>query len=163
MTSDLDIPIIESAVKVLQLTGLNSPMNFILSHREWPMPADKNTERVVVIKLVGGVRETVIRNAYKLKEKTVQTIFGAGGNMRIYINQMYPKTVFSLLREARKASEDLNCATPLVKNMIAFMRGTKDSDLILIRDSDDIRQLQPRIVLSPGNKAASSSHSPMKE
>ncbi|KAJ8671231.1 hypothetical protein QAD02_002490 [Eretmocerus hayati] len=157
--STIQAPIIDSAVKILQLIGLTSPLNFILQHREWPMPADKNSERVVVVKFVGGVRETVLRNAYKLKDMTAQSIFGVGGNVRIYINQVYPRAVFNLLREARKASKSLNYATPLVKNMIVFMRETQDSELILIKDSTDIRQLQPRIV-PPRSEAVAPSDSP---
>ncbi|KAJ8664693.1 hypothetical protein QAD02_006355 [Eretmocerus hayati] len=141
----LNVPLIQSAVRLLQEIGLTSPSNFILDHREWPAKENESHQSIIV-KLVGGVRETVLRNASKLKGKTAQSIFGSGGNTRIYINQVYPRHVYKLLREARVASKSLNYAYPLVKNMIVFMRETRDSDLILIKDSADITRLRPRII-----------------
>ncbi|KAJ8682496.1 hypothetical protein QAD02_018288 [Eretmocerus hayati] len=147
--TSLNVPLIQSAVKILQEIGLSSPMNFILDHREWPVKENESHQSIIV-KLVGGARETVLRYSSKLKEKTAQSIFGSGGNTRIYINQVYPRHVYQLLREARNASKSLNYAYPLVKNMIVFMRETRDSDLILIKDSSDIKRLRPRTIQAPG-------------
>ncbi|KAJ8684638.1 hypothetical protein QAD02_020431 [Eretmocerus hayati] len=92
----LNVPLIQSAVRLLQEIGLTSPSHFILDHREWPAKENESHQSIIV-KLVGGVRETVLRNASKLKGKTAQSIFGSGGNTRIYINQVYPRHVYKLL------------------------------------------------------------------
>ncbi|KAJ8681985.1 hypothetical protein QAD02_017777 [Eretmocerus hayati] len=96
----------------------------------------------------------VLRNAKKLKDKTAQSIFGAGGNNRIFINQVYPRPVYALLREARKASKTLNYAPPIVKNMLVFMRESSESELILVKDTADIKNLRPRVA-PPDAQAAS--------
>ncbi|KAJ8673125.1 hypothetical protein QAD02_004387 [Eretmocerus hayati] len=141
----------QSPVKILQEIGLTSPANFILDHRERPLK-ENESYRMIVVKLVGEVRHMVLRNSVKLKDKTAQSIFGMGGNSRIFINQVYFHDL--LLRGARKASKTLNYATPLVKNMMVFMRGTRSSDPILIKDELDIKSLKPRVTQSPDSAAS---------
>ncbi|KAJ8686875.1 hypothetical protein QAD02_022669 [Eretmocerus hayati] len=149
----LEAPLLQSAVKILQEIGLTSPANFILDHREWPLK-ENEPYRMIVVKLVGGVRDMVLRNSVKLKDKTAQSIFGMGGNSRIFINQVLPRSVYGVLREARKASKTLYYATPLVKNMMVFMRETRNSEPILIKDELDIKSLKPRATQSPDNAAS---------
>ncbi|KAJ8670350.1 hypothetical protein QAD02_001609 [Eretmocerus hayati] len=154
--SAVEAPLIESAWKILLEVGLTSPQNLILNHREWQKTGDNDSQRVVVVKLVGGGREMIMRNAKKLQDKTAQSIFGVGGNMRIYINQVYPRPVYTLLREARKTSEMLNYAPPVVKNMLVFMRETSESDLILVQDAADFKNFRPRIIPQDAQAASNS-------
>ncbi|KAJ8665552.1 hypothetical protein QAD02_007214 [Eretmocerus hayati] len=154
--SAVEAPLIESACEILLEVGLTSLQNLILNHREWQKTGDNDSQRVVIVKLVGGVREMIMRNVKELKDKTAQSIFGVGDNTRIYINQVYPRSVYTLLREARETSKMLNYAPPVVKNMLVFMRETSESDLILVQDAADFKNFRPRIIPQDAQAASNS-------
>ncbi|KAJ8682495.1 hypothetical protein QAD02_018287 [Eretmocerus hayati] len=145
----LQATLIESAEKILEEIGFPSSKRLIIDHREWPASRNVNDDqqvqhRTVILKLVGGARDAILRKAKNLRGKTAESIFGLGGNSPIFLSPMYPRPVYQLLREARKTSKALNYAPPIVKNLIVFMRENIDSALIPIRDLADLHALPPR-------------------
>lgn len=146
-----------SVERILEVIGIENPTRFILDYRGWLPGASADlpegveeasntaSSLVTVVKLTSNVvRDLVLEKAVALRSLTAHMIFETGGDTRVYINPIWPKPIYELLKCARERSKSLGYALPLVKNMIVHVRETPKSKLIPIFRKSDLGTLPRR-------------------
>ena len=94
----------DAAAKVFSANGLPDAINFVIEIRECPpikeaasgsVLSSKSAFRELAIKLVSQhFRDSVLRNASLLDKQNIKTIFGCDGDGTMYINCLYPMSVY---------------------------------------------------------------------
>ena len=98
-----------------------------------------------------AARDDILQKTPGLKNLDSKTIFGTGGVAKLSINGLWPNPVHKLLKYAITRYKQLGHLPPIVKNLVVFMRPTKDSPLLPVTCEADIDPLAPlslRILLS---------------
>ena len=101
------------------------------------------TSDIVVVQFYSKIaRDQVLSKSSHLKDVNCETIFGAGGQAKIYISSIYPGAVYKLLRNAQKVASLINFIRPLVRNSkVVCMRKDRSSPLIPILHESDLTEL----------------------
>lgn len=142
------------ACKVFSAIGLPRLENHITATRPWTQRSRdssdgpgslQGTSSVAMVARLGSPanRDLVMQNASKLDKLNAQMIFGVGGTAKIFINPIYPKSIYNLRKKAHKAARELGYARPIVMNMVVCMRQTRGSPLIPIYSEADLEVLAP--------------------
>ena len=90
-----------------------------------------------------AARDDILRKTPGLKSLDCQTIFGTGGAAKLSVNALWPDPVHKLLKYATSRYKQLGYLRPLVKNLVVFMRPTKDGPLLPVTCEADIDALAP--------------------
>lgn len=101
-----------AVTKVLEATNNTGNLNFISEIRDMP----SNTNNVADLEYVSvafrvissNVRDSIVSKSHLLKDKTAQSVFGAGGSRKVFMSAIWPRPVYKLLREATKRTDTLN-------------------------------------------------------
>ena len=105
----------------------------------YPVPS-----RALVFTLAcAAARDDTLRKTPGLKSLDWQTIFGTGGAAKLSVNALWPDPVHKLLRYATTRYKQLGHLRPLVKNLVVFMRPTKDGPLLPVTCEAEIDALAP--------------------
>ena len=85
-----------------------------------------------------AARDDILRKTPGLRSLDCQTIFGTGGAAKLSVNALWPDPVHKLLKYATARYKQLGHLRPLVKNLVVFMRPTKDGPLLPVTCEADI-------------------------
>ena len=141
----IDLPSASSAL----LTALDLPrvIPHVYSWRKWKL-ADRvpsssaRPTRTFIMKLVSlTVRDFILKKCPGLRHLTSQSIFGAGGDAKIYLKAIWPTPVYNRLKRVTAIYKSLGYERPIVRNLIVFMRQTKLFPLIPIYQMSDLDAL----------------------
>ena len=61
---------------------------------------------------------------------------------KVFINQLYPQTVWELYQKVRPEAKRLGYSNPWVEGVLIYVRKSKNAPKILIRSLDDLRKLE---------------------
>lgn len=130
---------------VLVSCGLANISKHVMSWRNWNHANNSNTMTMVFKLTSPAVRNLILKHSSNLINHDSQSIFGQGGNAKVYISALWPKATYNLLRKAQEFATRLKYASPVVRNLIVCMRKTKEkaSPLIPIISEADLLLLKP--------------------
>lgn len=140
--------------RVFAAIGVASIANHITDVREWQKNSAEQqgaTATLVepptlafVVRLCSpSNRSTVLAKAHLLDKLSLKDIFGCTDVGKIDISSLYPRPVYRLCKEARRIAKNLGYAPPLVRNLVVFMRQTRDAPLIAVHSEGDLAALAP--------------------
>ncbi|KAJ8673768.1 hypothetical protein QAD02_005030 [Eretmocerus hayati] len=159
----------QNTVVTKLLDALEHPelIGFVLDVREWkgpPLgnPTSQTNEQPttaiaqsssphtsLVLKLASvAVRDSLVFNSAKLKNKTARDIFGINSQHEVFCRPLWPKEVHQLLRKAWTACAQLNYDRPVVRNLVVCVRQTRSSPLIPIFTEKELQSLTPRPIVN---------------
>lgn len=124
--------------RILSFASLASIAGQISSTRKWTVNSrtatnQKSTVSAFVVKFSSPLaRDAFIRKTRKLKNSTASKVFGVQNGSKISVMNLLPKPTFLLLMKARKVYKSLDCAPPIVKCGVVYMRRSKQSPLSAI-------------------------------
>ncbi|XP_016838866.1 uncharacterized protein LOC107980824 [Nasonia vitripennis] len=152
-----DLSIRDMAERVFAAIGCPDFGKHVLEVREWlHRPANatagqseqgnERRKRCIVVQFISNVvRDMVLRSVKKLDKQISQSLFGTGGKGKIYVNIVYPRSVYQLRKKAISIAKSHNYAKPVVKNLVVCMRERHDSPLIPVYSEEDLAMLPRRI------------------
>lgn len=152
-----DLSLRDMTERVFTAIGCPNYVNHTIDIREWlhkPASADAagqpssggRNKRCIVVQFTSGIaRDIVLKSVKKIERQTAESLFGVGGRGRIYINILYPRSVYQLRKKAISVARSLNYARPVVKNLVVCMRETRESPLIPVYSEDALAALPRRI------------------
>ncbi|OXU23238.1 hypothetical protein TSAR_011861 [Trichomalopsis sarcophagae] len=152
-----DLSIRDMAERVFAAIGCPDFGKHVLEVREWlHRPANDTAgqseqgngrrKRCIVVQFISNVvRDMVLRSVKKLDKQISQSLFGTGDKGKIYVNIVYPRSVYQLRKKAISVAKSHNYAKPVVKNLVVCMRERHDSPLIPVYSEEDLAMLPRRI------------------
>lgn len=101
-----------------------------------------------------AARDEVLSSGRKLKGKTANSIFGSGGEVGVYVNQILPASIHRLQTEARNQARALNYPPPITRTSGVFMRRLVDDPLIPITFAAELKNLPANDPSTSGRSSA---------
>ncbi|KAJ8684565.1 hypothetical protein QAD02_020357 [Eretmocerus hayati] len=176
---DSPIPDEELATKILTQMRCVDRVGPLLSVRRWALPSNRppasnavnptpsqaapggitheKTTSLVVKFSSPTVRDYVLSKSVHLKDATVNSIFGFGGQHRMYVSHVLPSSVYPIWRAALSKAKELNYLRPQIHNMTVVMRPDLKSPTIPIITKEDLIKLLPRQPANPPSQAPGTS------
>ena len=142
------LPVVQGAdleraiMAILNACGCSEFYRTIVSKRPWLPNANKRNNQSlysVVIKLCSNsARDAIISKASALKNVNAASIFGTNSNNRVFLNAIWPKETYTLLRKAQQVMKSYNLPPPIVRNLIVCIRASPKDTLIPIYNENDL-------------------------
>ena len=121
---------------ILNACGCSEFYRTIVSKRAWLPNGNRSSTQslysVVIRVCSNSARDAIISKAPALRNVNAGRIFGTNANNRVYLNAIWPKETYSLLRKAQQVTKSCNLPPPVVRNLIVCIRASSKDTLIPI-------------------------------
>ena len=151
---EVTFPPIEVASKVLAALGVAKSENALVNAKEI-FPNSESTSssnvdnsaaryRIIIASLTSpNVRDLFMRiKRYDKKELLASEVFTVNSTDKIYINEVYPKDVYNLLKKVRKAARENGFTAPWVSANNIMVRRNRGENPIIILNEQDLGKLR---------------------
>ena len=151
---EVTFPPIEVASKVLAALGVAKSENALVNAKEiFPnseSTSSSNTEnsaaryRIIIASLTSpNVRDLFMRiKRYDKKDLLASEVFTVNSAEKIYINEVYPKEVYNLLKKVRKVARENGFTAPWVSANNIIVRRNRGENPICILNEQDLSKLK---------------------
>lgn len=106
-------------------------------------PGLQNNKRGSIVTMTSAAAaQAVIMKMRKKKDVFISEIYSQMQSSKVYINQLYPPSVWDLFKKVRVEARNLGFSNPWVEGILIYIRKSKDTPKILIRSMNDMSELR---------------------
>ncbi|KAL7292544.1 hypothetical protein TKK_0013680 [Trichogramma kaykai] len=146
-----DLPDMRDADKVkaiLRVLKCDESISLIVSVRKWTPRSSTatgaRTGSALMARFASPVaRDAVMSYTHELATVTEGSIFGTGGQGKIFATLMLTPPLYKFWCFARSRAKELNYARPLIRGTSVCMSATPKSCLLKIKNVEDLVNLKP--------------------
>uniref|UniRef100_A0ABD2WZX0 Uncharacterized protein n=1 Tax=Trichogramma kaykai TaxID=54128 RepID=A0ABD2WZX0_9HYME len=143
ISASVDLPRNVVLKKLLSAMGLDDFERFIASSRDWSpkkrVPDATEDFKAIVFRCSShSNHDFIIMSAPKLASIHSETIFGSGGDHRLFLRALWLREVYSLFSRANTAAHGIRFSRPIVRNLIVHRCETVQSPLMPIATVNEL-------------------------